>query len=134
MKHFIAIFSKPIILPGDQMEKIKTYGLLFEDTEMATINRITNYIHNYIWAVSELFRDGVEHISDNTYKKDGKVFRVNDENWWKYVKKSEKKKNQFAFIGDDYMETKEEDFYDGFLLTNKDKWKELKGVSKLRWL
>lgn len=134
MKHFIAIFSKPIILPGDRMEKIKTYGLLFEDTEMATINRITNYIHNYIWAVSELFRDGVEHISENTYKKDGKVFRVNDENWWKYVKKSEKKKIQFAFIGDDYMETKEEDFYDGFLLTNKDKWKELKGVSKLRWL
>ena len=84
--------------------------------------------------MAELFRDGVEHISENTYKKDGKVFRVNDENWWKYVKKSEKKKNQFAFIGDDYMETKEEDFYDGFLLTNKDKWKELKGVSKLRWL
>ena len=74
------------------MEKIKTYGLLFEDTEMATINRITNYIHNYIWAVSELFRDGVEHISENTYKKDWKVFRVNDENWWKYVKNPKRRK------------------------------------------
>ncbi|MCI7662405.1 MAG: hypothetical protein MSS40_07210 [Bacteroidales bacterium] len=46
MKQFIAIFSKPIVLPGQQMENIKTYGLLFEDTEMATINRITNYIRN----------------------------------------------------------------------------------------
>ena len=95
MKHFVAIFSKPIVLPGEQMEKIKTYGLLFADTEMATINRISNYIRNYIWAVAELFRDGVEHISDDTYKKDGKVFRVNDQNWWKYVERSKKKKNQF---------------------------------------
>lgn len=134
MKQFIAFFSKPIILPGDQMEKIRVYGLLFEDTEMATINRITNYIHNYIWAVSELFRDGVEHISENTYKKDGKVFRVNDENWCKYVNKAEKKKNQFAFIGEGCIDIKEEDFYDGILLTNKDKWKEFKGMPKLIWL
>ena len=134
MKHFIAIFSKPIVLPGDQMEKVKTYGLLFEDTEMATINRITNYIRNYILAVAELFRDGVEHISDDTYKKDGKVFLVNDQNWWKYVIKAEKKKNQFAFIGEDYIDIKEEDFHDNVLFTNKDKWKELKGMSKIRWL
>ena len=92
MKQFIAVFSKPIVLPGQQMENIKTYGLLFEDTEMATINRITNYIRNYIWAIAELFRDGVEHISENTYKKDGKVFLVNDKNWWKYVDRAERKK------------------------------------------
>ena len=116
------------------MEKIKTYGLLFADTEMATINRISNYIRNYIWAVAELFRDGVEHISENTYKKDGKVFRVNDENWCKYANKAEKKKNQFAVIGEGCIDIKEEDFYDGLLLTNKDKWKEFKGMPKLIWL
>ena len=98
MKQFIAIFSKPIVLPEQQMENIKTYGLLFEDTEMATINRITNYIRNYIWAIAELFRDGVEHISENTYKKDGKVFLVNDKNWWKYVDRAERKKIR-AFMG-----------------------------------
>ena len=134
MKHFVAIFSKPIVLPGDQMEKIKTYGLLFADTEMATINRISNYIRNYIWAVAELFRDGVEHISDDTYKKDGKVFLVNDLNWCKYVEIAQKKKNQFAFIGEDCIDIKEGDFYDDFLLTNKVKWKELKEMPKVRWL
>ena len=134
MKHFVAIFSKPIVLPGDQMEKIKTYGLLFADTEMATINRISNYIRNYIWAVAELFRDGVEHISDDTYKKDGKVFLVNDLNWCKYVEIAKKKKNQFAFIGEDCIDIKEGDFYDDFLLTNKVKWKELKEMPKVRWL
>lgn len=134
MKHFVAIFSKPIVLPGDQMEKIKTYGLFFADTEMATINRISNYIRNYIWAVAELFRDGVEHISDDTYKKDGKVFLVNDLNWCKYVEIAKKKKNQFAFIGEDCIDIKEGDFYDDFLLTNKVKWKELKEMPKVRWL
>ncbi len=29
MKQFIAIFSKPIVLPGQQMENIKTYGRFF---------------------------------------------------------------------------------------------------------
>ena len=134
MKQFIAIFSKPIVLPGQQMENIKTYGLLFEDTEMATINRITNYIRNYIWAIAELFIDSVEHISENTYKKDGKVFLVNDKNWWKYVDRAERKKNQFAFIGEDYTDITEEDLYDGFLFTNKGKWKELKRNPKVRWL
>ena len=89
---------------------------------------------NLIWAIAELFRDGVEHISENTYKKDGKVFLVNDKNWWKYVDRAERKKKQFAFIGEDYTDITEEDLYDGFLFTNKGKWKELKRNPKVRWL
>ena len=67
-------------------------------------------------------------------KKDGKVFLVNDLNWCKYVEIAKKKKNQFAFIGEDCIDIKEGDFYDDFLLTNKVKWKELKEMPKVRWL
>ena len=30
MKHFVVIFNKPVILPGDKLKKIKTYGVVFE--------------------------------------------------------------------------------------------------------
>ena len=74
MKHFVVIFNKPVILPGDKLKKIKTYGVVFEKTEIATFDRMSNYIRNYILAVVEIFKDGVEQFDEWGYKKNGKVF------------------------------------------------------------
>ena len=133
MKHFVVIFNKPVILPGDKLKKIKTYGVLFEKTEIATFDRMSNYIRNYILAVVEIFKDGVEQFDEWGYKKNGKVFYVNDSNWWQYVERAEKAKVRFAFFDDDSIEIKTEDFNEDYLLTSKERWTELKASKEIVW-
>lgn len=128
MKQFVVIFSKPIVLPGSKMERVKTYGMLFNKTEKATIENVTNYIRNYVFVIAELYRDGVEHIGDWTYKKDGKVFNVNESDWWGYVEKAKRKKIQFELVDDDNVVIKDEDFYDNYLLTSRERWEQLKAM------
>ena len=133
MKHFVVIFNKPVILPGDNLKKIKTYGVLFEKTEIATFDRMSNYIRNYILAVVEIFKDGVEQFDEWGYKKNGKVFYVNDSNWWQYVERAEKAKVRFAILDDDGVEIKTEDFNEDYLLTSKERWTELKETKNIVW-
>ena len=133
MKHFVVIFNKPVILPGDKLQKIKTYGVLFEKTDIATFDRMSNYIRNYILAVVEIFKDGVEQFDEWGYKKNGKVFYVNDSNWWQYVERAEKAKVRFAILDDDGVEIKTEDFNEDYLLTSKERWTELKATKEIVW-
>ena len=133
MKQFVVIFSKPVVLPGDNLEKIKTYGILFQKSEISTFDLIEKYLRNYIFPIAEVFKDDAELISDWSYKKNGEVFYVNGPTWNEYVKKAEKKKIRFEFFGDDILEIKEEDYVDGYLLINKDKWNELKSMEDIVW-
>ena len=133
MKKFVVIFSKPVVLPGDNLEKIKTYGILFNKSEISTFDRIENYLRNYIFPIAEVFRDEAELISDWSYMKNSEVFYVNGPTWDEYVKKAEKKKIRFEFFGDDILEIKEEDYYDNYLLINKDTWNELKSMDDIVW-
>lgn len=133
MKQFVVIFSKPVVLPGDNLEKIKTYGILFQKSEISTFDLIEKYLRNYIFPIAEVFKDDAELISDWSYKKNGEVFYVNGPTWNEYVKKAEKKKIRFEFFGDDILEIKEEDYVDGYLLINKDKWNELKSMDDIVW-
>ena len=133
MKHFVAIFSKPIILPGDNLEKIRTYGIFFDKSEIATFDRISNYIRNYILAVAELFKEGIEYIDERSFQRNGEVFYVNGPMWQEYIKKAEKKKIRFAVLDEEDIMNMEEYFNDNYLLTNKDKWKQLKGMPKVVW-
>lgn len=133
MKQFVVIFNKPVVLPGDNLEKIKTYGILFQKSEISTFDLIEKYLRNYIFPIAEVFRDDAELISDWSYKKNGEVFYVNGPTWNEYVKKAEKKKIRFEFFGDDILEIKEEDYVDGYLLINKDKWNELKSMEDIVW-
>ena len=133
MKHFVAIFSKPIVLPGDNLEKIRTYGIFFDKSEIATFDRISNYIRNYILAVAELFKEGIEHIDERSFQRNGEVFYVNGPTWQEYIKKAEKKKIRFAVLDDEDMVNMEEYLNENYLLTDKDKWKQLKGMSKVVW-
>ena len=133
MKQFVVIFNKPVVLPGDNLEKIKTYGILFNKSEISTFDRIENYLRNYIFPIAEVFRDDAELISDWSYKKNGEVFYVNGPTWNEYVTKAEKKKIRFEFFGEDILEIKEEDYVDGYLLINKDTWNELKSMEDIVW-
>lgn len=133
MKHFVVIFNKPVILPDDKLKKIKTYGVLFEKTDIASFDRMSNYIRNYILAVVEIFKDGVEQFDEWGYKKNGKVFYVNDSNWWQYVERAEKAKVRFAILDDDSIEIKTEDFNEDYLLTSKERWTELKATKEIVW-
>ena len=133
MKLFVVIFNKPVVLPGDNLEKIKTYGILFQNSEISTFDRIEKYLRNYIFPVAEVFKDGAELISDWGYKKNGEVFYVNGPAWNEYIKKAEKKKIRFEFFGDDIVKIKEEDYYDNYLLINKDTWNELKSMDDIVW-
>lgn len=133
MKQFVVIFNKPIVLPGDNLEKIKTYGILFQKSEISTFDLIEKYLRNYIFPIAEVFKDEAELISDWSYKKNGEVFYVNGPTWGEYVKKAEKKKIRFEFFGDDILEIKEEDYVDGYLLINKDTWKQLKSMDDIVW-
>ena len=133
MKQFVVIFSKPVVLPGDNLEKIKTYGILFQKSEISTFDLIEKYLRNYIFPIAEVFKDDAELISDWSYRKNGEVFYVNGPTWNEYVKKAEKKKIRFEFFGDDILEIKEEDYVDGYLLINKDKWNELKSMEDIVW-
>ena len=133
MKQFVVIFNKPIVLPGDNLEKIKTYGILFQKSEISTFDLIEKYLRNYIFPIAEVFKDDAELISDWSYRKNGEVFYVNGPTWNEYVKKAEKKKIRFEFFGDDILEIKEEDYVDGYLLINKDTWKELKSMDDIVW-
>ena len=133
MKYFAAIFNKPVILPGDKLEKIKTYGLLFEKTDKATFERMEKYIKEYILAVAQLFKEGIEHIDEWTYKKNGEEFYVDGPTWGEYIKKAEKAKVRFAIIDDENIEITDDDLYDNYLLTNKEKWEELKAMKNIVW-
>lgn len=133
MKHFVAIFSKPIVLPGDNLEKIRTYGIFFDKSEIATFDRISDYIRNYILAVAELFKEGIENIDERSFQRNGEVFYVNGPTWQEYIKKAEKKKIRFAVLDDEDIMNLEEYLNDNYLLTDKDKWKQLKGMSKVVW-
>ena len=133
MKQFVVIFSKPVVLPGDNLEKIKTYGILFQKSEISTFDLIEKYLRNYIFPIAEVFKDDAELISDWSYRKNGEVFYVNGPTWNEYVKKAEKKKIRFEVFGDDILEIKEEDYVDGYLLINKDKWNELKSMEDIVW-
>ena len=133
MTQIIAIFSKPIFLPDDDMKKLKTYGLTFEKSERATFERMSNYIKNYILPVAQLYKEGIENIDEWSYKKNGVVFYVNGPFWDEYIKKAEKAKVRFAVIDDDSIEIKDDELYDNYLLINKGKWEELKKTKTIVW-
>lgn len=50
-----------------------------------------------------------------------------------YVRKAEKKKIRFELFGDDFVEIKEGDYSDNYLLINRNTWKELKSTEDIVW-
>lgn len=88
MKQLTVLFSKPLVLPTDEGDRISTYGLYLDKTDKATFYNITEYVLNYLCVISQLYKDNVKRVSDYVYEKDGQEIVIWDSTWEKYAEKA----------------------------------------------
>ena len=131
-KEIVALFDQPVILPGDDMEEVYTYGLIFRQSDIATFNNISRFIREYIVVLSTIFQDKeAEVCNDWSFKKGGREFYIYDPTWEQYAHQAQKAGIRFTIFCTDCSEIREEDRCE-LLLTSKDKWQELK--AKVFWI
>ena len=131
MKEIVALFDRPVILPGDQMEKVSTYGLIFRQSDIATFNNISRFIREYIVVLSTIFQDKeTEVCNERSFKKGGREFNIDDPTWEQYAQQAQKAGIRFTIFCTDCGEIREEDRCE-LLLTSKDKWQELMVKKKI---
>ena len=129
----IVIFSMPVVLPGDKMERITTYGLYLPKSQRTTVENIKAYITYYVKVLDLIFNDEkAEVCNSNFFRRDGLSFAINDDVWDQYAIRAEKERMKFAILDDENVEIKDEDRYD-VLLTNKEKWEQLKARKDIVW-
>ncbi len=131
MENRIVIFNRPIEMPGDNMEKIKTYGLLLPRVECATPETITRFVREYVFVIAEIFKENVTFFNGWSFLENGVKFVIYDKKWREYAQKVEKTNLQFAFY-DGNVEIKDVDHIEP-LLTSEDKWEEMKGMKEISW-
>lgn len=132
-QHFIVIFEQPVVLPGDKMERITTYGLYLPKSHRTTFENIEAYLIYYIKTLDLVFGDEkVEVCNRNFFKKDGQLFAIDDDVWDQYAAKAEKARMKFAVLDDADVEITDDDRFD-MLLTNKEKWEQLKIRKDVVW-
>lgn len=133
MKNIIVIFDRPVVLPGNNKKPITTYGLYLEKNEKVTLKNIRTYIIYYIEVLSLIFKDEeVKVCNQTTFEKNGVCFEIDSNEWDKYALKARKTSPNFAFILADDIEINEDDLYE-IMLTNKEKWNELKCRDDILW-
>ena len=132
MKQLVVLFNQPLVLPSDEGDKIKTYGLYLDKTERATFYNITEYVQNYISVISQLYKDNVKSVSDWIYEKDGREIVIWGPVWNKYADKAKETGMEFAIIDDGDLEIKEDDRWQIFI-TQKELWEYLKSRKDLVW-
>lgn len=129
----IVIFSTPVVLPGDKMEGLTTYGLYLPKSQRTTFENIKAYITYYVKVLDLIFNDDkAEVCNSNFFRRDGLSFAINDDVWDQYAIRAEKERMKFAILDDENVEIKDEDRYD-MLLTNKEKWEQLKARKDIVW-
>ncbi len=133
MKKIVALFNKPVKLPGEDMEQVICYGLCLNKTGFASEQNIKSYIRYYILVIAQIYKDKtIEFIGNDIFKKDGQIFSIDGDVWEKYYNKSQKTKLRIAIVEVDDTEVPNEDIYD-ILLTAKEKWIQLKGREDIVW-
>ena len=131
-KEIVALFNRPVILPGDKMEEVWTYGLIFRPSKIATFNNISRFIREYIVVLSTIFQDKeAEVCNEMSFKKGGREFNIYDPTWEQYARQAQKAGIRFTIFFTDSSEIREEDRCE-LLLTSEDKWRELK--AKVFWI
>ena len=134
MKTMVVIFDRPVILPGDGLVPVETFGYVFPKTDLATPVNDRAYIKYYVLVLAELFKDKtIEFIGKQYYKKDGKVFFEDDEIWEQYKKQAEQVGIQFAILEIEDTEVSPEEMYEDYLLTSKERWEQLKERDDVEW-
>ena len=132
MKQLVVLFSKPLVLPTDEGDRVSTYGLYLNKTHRATFYNIKEYVQNYISVISQLYKDNVKRVSDYIYEKDGQEIVIWDPVWNSYAEKARETGMEFAIIDDGDLDIKEDDKWLIFI-TQKEIWEDLKSRKDLVW-
>ena len=134
MKEIAVIFDRPVILPGDGLVAVETFGYVFPKTDLTKPENIITYTKHYVMVIAQLFQDKtIEFVGKLYYKKDGKKFYMNDDKWDEYDKKAEKSGVQFAILEIEDTDVPDEERYEDCLLTSRERWEQLKERDDVMW-
>ena len=134
MKGIAVIFDRPVILPGDGLVPVETFGYVFPKTDLTKPENIITYTKHYVMVIAQLFQDKtIEFVGKLYYKKDGKKFYMNDDKWDEYDKKAEKSGVQFAILEIEDTDVPDEERYEDCLLTSRERWEDLKSREDVVW-
>jgi hypothetical protein len=133
MKNIVIIFDQPVVLPGDEMERITSYGLCLTKSDFTTLQNIRSYIRYFLLVIAQIYKDKtIEFLGKESFKKDGQVFCIGDDVWDEYATMVEKTKFPLAVFDDDNIEISDVDKYD-ILLTAKERWEDMRGRKGIVW-
>ena len=134
MKEIAVIFDRPVILPGDGLVAVETFGFIFPQSELTKPENIITYTKHYVMVIAQLFQDKtIEFVGKLYYKKDGKKFYMDDDKWDEYDKKAEKSGVQFALLEIEDTDVPDEERYEDCLLTSRERWEQLKERDDVMW-
>lgn len=70
MKEIAVIFDRPVILPGDGLVAVETFGFIFPQSELTKPENIRTYTKHYVMVIAQLFKDKtIEFVGKLYYKK-----------------------------------------------------------------
>ena len=134
MREIAVIFDRPIVLPGNGNVEVETWGYIFPKSDLTKPENIRTYTKHYILVIAQLFKDKtIEFVGKLYFKKDGKKFYMNDDKWDEYDKKAEKSGVQFALFEIENTDVPNEERYEKYLLTSRERWEQLKERDDVMW-
>lgn len=134
MKEIAVIFDQSVMLPGNGDVAVETFGFIFPKSDLTKPENIRTYTKHYIFAIAELLKDkSVVFVGKLYFKKDRKEFYMDDDKWDEYDKKAEKSGVQFALIEIENTDVPNEERYEEYLLTSRERWEQLKERDDVVW-
>ncbi len=134
MKEIAVIFDQPVMLPGDDNVAVETFGFIFPQSDLTKPENIRTYTKHYILVIAELFKyKTIEFVGKLYFKKDGKKFYMDDDIWDEFDKKAEQSGVQFALLEIENTDVPNEERYEKYLLTSRERWEDLKSREDVVW-
>ena len=134
MREIAVIFDRPIVLPGNGNVEVETWGYIFPKSDLTKPENIRTYTKHYILVIAQLFKDKtIEFVGKLYFKKDGKKFYMDDDIWDEFDKKAEKSGVQFALFEIENTDVPNEEKYEKYLLTSRERWEDLKSREDVVW-
>ena len=134
MREIAVIFDRPIVLPGNGNVEVETWGYVFPKTDLTKPENIITYTKHYVMVIAQLFKDKtIEFVGKLYFKKDGKKFYMDDDIWDEFDKKAEKSGVQFALFEIENTDVPNEERYEKYLLTSRERWEDLKSREDVVW-
>ena len=134
MREIAVIFDRPIVLPGNGNVEVETWGYIFPKSDLTKPENIRTYTKHYILVIAQLFKDKtIEFVGMLYFKKDGNKFYMDDDIWDEFDKKAEKSGVQFALFEIENTDVPNEERYEKYLLTSRERWEDLKSREDVVW-